>query len=542
MSNQQKKGSFYGGAAILSIGVILTKMIGALYKIPLGNILANATFSDYDTAYRIYNFFLTIGTAGLPIALSKSIAEAHTHNRNNQVRKLFQVALGTFFVFGLISMCAMLTFADQFAILLGNEKAANCIRAIAPSAFFVCVLSAFRGTFQGHGNMVPTSVSQIVESAFKLIAGIGLSLALIHLGYGQGGGAVGATLGVTVGSIAALICLLFYFMRWSKRQNHALTDRADSSSALLKQLLVLAIPITISSAANNIVSLIDNRLVMTQLRTMYENMGMTTAAALDGARALNGIYGKVLSIYNLPFALMIPITASVIPAVSSSLSTKNHRAAGSISESSLRMGFLLACPAGIGLAVLAEPIVKLLYPKVLTPDEAVIGGNLLCTLGIASIIVCITLICNSILQAHGRLKLPIIGVVVGGAAKIFVNYTLVGIPEINIQGAPVGTLCCFTVIAIIELSALKIVMPHSPKYLKIFPKIALAGIIMGAGAWGTYGLCYRFLSSNTLATFGAILVAVVIYAVLIVAFKVFTLEDMKLMPKGDKIAKILRIS
>ena len=160
-----KKTTFFGGAAILAVSSILVKIIGAIYRIPLGNILPDAVMGDYNGAYNIYNTFLTISTAGLPVALSKTISEANALGRRNQVEKIFKVAFFTFLTMGLISFFCMSVLAGPMAeLVISNPKAVYCVMALSPSVLCVCVMSAFRGYFQGHFNMIPTGVSQIIEA------------------------------------------------------------------------------------------------------------------------------------------------------------------------------------------------------------------------------------------------------------------------------------------------------------------------------------------------------------------------------------------
>ena len=173
MSNSEKKNTFFGGAAILAVSAILVKIIGAIYRIPLGNILPDEVMADYNSAYNIYNFFLTISTAGLPVALSKTISEANALGRQNQVRKVFKVAFFTFLTMGLISFFFMTVLAAPMSeVVLSNPKAVYCVLALAPSVLCVCIMSAFRGYFQGQFNMMPTGVSQVIEAVFKLVIGL----------------------------------------------------------------------------------------------------------------------------------------------------------------------------------------------------------------------------------------------------------------------------------------------------------------------------------------------------------------------------------
>lgn len=541
MSNAEKKSTFFGGAAILAASAILVKVIGAIYRIPLGNILSDEVMGDYNSAYNIYNFFLTISTAGLPVALSKTISEANALGRHNQVQRTFRVAFFTFLILGLISFFCMTVLAAPMAqIAISNPKAVYCVMALAPSVLCVCVMSSFRGYFQGHFNMMPTGISQVIEAFFKLVVGLALALFLVKVIQKPELGSVGAIIGVSCGSVVALAYILFLFFGDRKRRHriHA-TDRPDSSGRILANLLKLAIPITLGSAATSLVTLVDTKLVMSQLQTVYQTVdGLGKEAALDAARGLYGIYSKTMSIYNLPFSMMVPLTACIIPAVSASLARRDHLGAQKVSESALRIGLLLALPMGMGLFALGGPIMGLLFPTI----DVSVAGPLLSVLGLASIFVALQLLCNSILQANGMVNLPILAVVIGGVVKVIVNFILVGNPNIRINGAPVGTLTCFIVISALEIFIIRRSIPAPPSFLRAFLKPFVPSALMAAAAWATYGLLTNFLHfGNSLATIGGIGVGVVVYLVLVLALRVLSREDLALMPKGDKIAKILHI-
>lgn len=535
----QKKNTFFGGAAILAVSAILVKVIGAIYRIPLGNILSDEVMGDYNSAYNIYNFFLTISTAGLPVALSKTISEANALGRHNQVHKTFRVAFLTFLTMGLVSFFCMTVLAAPMAnIVISNPKAVNCVLALAPSVLCVCIMSAFRGYFQGHFDMRPTGISQVIESLFKLIIGLALAVFFVNFAKKPELGSVGAIIGVSFGSVVALVYMLFVFARTRRGPRRpSAGDVPDSSSRILSNLLKLAIPITLGACANSLVTLIDTKLVLSQLQTVYMNVdGMAKEAALDAARGLYGIYSKTMSIYNLPFSMMVPLTACIIPAVSACLTRRDRLGAQRISESALRIGLLLALPMGAGLFALGGPIMGLLFPAI----NVEIAGPLLSMLGLASIFVALQLLCNSILQANGMVNLPILAVAIGGIVKLIVNFTLVGNPEIRINGAPVGTLCCFIVISGLEMYIIHRAIPAPPRFSKAFGKPVFASAVMGVAAWATYGILHTFLG-NALSTVGAILVGVAIYLILVLALRVISKEDLELMPKGDKIAKFLHI-
>ncbi len=573
LSNQSnKKNTFFGGAAILAASAGIVKIIGALFKIPLMSILPDAAYGDFNGAYNIYNLFLTISTAGLPVALSKTISEADTLGKHNQVQKIFRVGFCLFLIMGLISFLCMSVLAGPVAAMaISNPKAVYCVLALSPSVLCVCLMSAFRGYFQGHFDMGPTGVSQVIESFFKLVVGLGLTFWILSLGlqppeFGGQMAAVGAIIGVSTGSVLGLFYMVWRYFRF-RRTAPSGQDTAQATSPILAQILKLAIPITIGSSALAIVNLVDTKLVMSQLQSVFSNpayahlfpnLADTADAALDQARNLYGIYGKTMSLYSLPAFMMVPLTACIIPAVSAARARHNLEEGRQVSESAMRVGVLLAMPMGVGLFALGGPIIGLIAPGI----DISIAGPLMSMLGLASIFVCVQVLCNAVLQANGLVNLPILTVIIGGVAKIVVNYVLVGNPNILINGAPIGTLCCFGLASLLNLIFIKRAIPHPPKYGRVFVKPLLASALMGLAAWGVHGLLAKLLLGisrfqrvdeltgltslswlgGAISTAGGIGIAVVVYAVLVLALRAISKEDLALMPKGDKIAKFLRIS
>ena len=479
MSRDQKQNTFFGGAAILAVGILVVKLIGMFYKIPLVNIIGAQGNSDFSNAYNIYAVLLTISTAGLPVAVSKLVSEANALNRQNQVRSIFRTSMVLFLALGLLSFLLMYFRADWLAEMMHDTKAAAGIKALAPAVVCVGCLAAFRGYTQGHQDMVPTSVSQIIEAMCKLVVGLALAWWLIKVGQPDYIAAAGAITGVTVGTVVALAYMLIrYTLRRSRERGRA-EDRPDSMGGIMADILRIAVPITLSASMVGIVTVIDSSLVQGQLQrallekpacwelyrdfidfaplqaaldswkaALPEGQGATIALLTQQAeqgtagaqqlrellesvsRTLYGNYSGALNIYNLPTSLMAAITASVIPAVSGALARRDRRGAGKITGSALRITALLAFPMGVGLFVMGTPIMQLLYPAL----SAQLAGPLLSTLGLATVFVCMMLVCNSVLQAHGFVNLPVLVMLLGGGLKIVTNYHVVVQPGIGIYG------------------------------------------------------------------------------------------------------------
>ena len=329
-----------------------------------------------------------------------------------------------------------------------------------------------------------------------------------------------------VGCISVTAYLNYYYNHTSLTVAYTTQERIDKN----KQMDAL-----LEDQAGERTKLVQGRL--------QDALGYT----LDQMRAAYGNYSACMDLYNLPSSLMVALTASVIPAVSAAVTQRDRRQSARIVRSSLRVTALLAFPMGLGLWALSDPLFRLFYRSY----NAELGGSLLAVLGIASIFVCLMLITNSILQAYGRVSVPIVTMLVGGGVKIVLNYNLVALPSVNIHGAPIGTLVCFALTALLNLIAVARIAPFRLNYPGYFLRPLFASLVMAFAARGVYALAAHFLIPSVeevsrltllLCVGIAIGVAVVIYGVLVLALHCIRRSDLELLPKGDKLARLLHIS
>lgn len=539
--------NYMHGAAILTVGVVIMKILGFIYKIPLGNILGDEGFSMFTSAYNIYYVFFTLATAGLPVALSRLVAEADANGRAKQEEKTFRVALVTFFVIGtvfaLILWCFPNWLADNY---LENPDAAPSIRAMAPSILLVCLVSAYRGYCQGNGNMLPTTVDEVLEVLFKVISGLILASVIMSMGLGKPAASAGAIFGVSIGSVVSLLYMVVY-----KRKNYSILaapytggrayndipeddDEVDPALTIVRRIMTIGIPIALGACIMSLLNSMDSKLCMNRLQS-------AAGFSYYEAKVLYGVYGKAMTLFNLPAAFITPLTISIVPAISGAFARGHRAEAMKTAEDSMRISAAIALPMGVGLAVMSKPIMDLLYP-----NSNVAGPGLLSIMGIASFFVCLVLMENAVLQASGKERLTMLTLISGGVIKIVVNWFLVAQPGINIYGAPVGTLVSYFLMAAMDFVFLCVTLRQTPRMLRIFAGPVGASLLMGLSAWAVYGLAGRFLNTGTYLGLAAaaglaILVAVVVYLVSVIAMRVITKEDMSLIPGGDKVAKILHM-
>lgn len=522
---EPRKQFFLQGAAILAIGVLLSKVIGALFKIPLTRMITTEGAGHFNVAYNIYIVLLNVSSTGLPIAVSRLISEAAALGQRRQVQRIHQISLRLFWCIGLISGGAMYLFAPQVAGWMRDPDAQYAIATLAPAVLFVCIGSAFRGYFQGQQYMTPTAVAQVLEAACKLLIGLLAAQLILNAGLGYPQAAGGAILGVSIG--AGLSCV--YFVWQYRRRRVCLTAEeaaqpVPSAWETAKKILKLAVPITIGATGLQIFNTLGSKIILGRLQ---DAIGLTSTAA----SSLYGVYSMAQTLYLLPSAFVQPLTVGIIPTVTAAWATGNREEGRRTEESAIRMAGLIAMPCGLALSVLASPIQKFLYGYDAATLE--IAGPILMLLGVASILYCLILVTNAILQAHGKTVIPMIATLAGGLVSVTANYLLVGNAQIHIYGAAVATLSYCVVAVLVNILAIRKLVNPRPRFLAGLWKPALAAAFMAAVAFGVYQLLHNLILT--------VAVAVVVYAVLVVALKIVTWYDCQLLPKGELIAKFLRI-
>ena len=531
MSDAQKKQNFLQGTALLAMATAIVKVIGALYKIPLNAIIGEQGFGYFNTAYEIYNVLLMISTAGLPVAMSRMISQASSLEHYGQVRKIYSTARSIFLGLGITGSLLMTVFCRQLASFQNQPDAWFAIGCLGPCVLLICIMSTFRGFFQGQSNMLPTSISQVLEAVTKLIVGIAAALILLKTTKEVPMAAGGAILGVTAS------CLVSSFYLFGKfRKSFALLpetrEEVTSFGATAKGLLIIAIPITLGSAGLQILTMLETKIYMGQLLAH----GNSQAAA----DTMKGIYNMTQTIFNMPCAFITPITISIIPAITAQLTLENHAGVKETEESAARITGLISMPCAFGLAVLAEPVTALLGGY--TGEKLALASTLMTILGISIMFNAVVLVTTAIMQAHGHAGRPVINMLIGGLIKLAAVYILTGNPNIGIVGTPIGTLLCYLSICVLNLMSIKQLLPQAPKLVSNLLRPFLAAAIMGVityGAW--FGLKYIGIDSRLILCGAPIMVGVVVYALSAVKLKVITREDCLLLPKGAKIAKLLHL-
>ena len=515
---KSSKKMFISGVLALTIANILVKSVGLISKIVLNRVVGSVGAGYYSSAYEIYAYLYVISTSGLPVALSILVSRSRVRGRIKEAKKIFDISFIALLVIGLLFSVLMMVFSNQIAGLIGAPKTALCIIAIAPTMLFICLSSSLRGYFQGFQLMTPTAASQLIEAVCKVGIGVGFALWAKSRGYDDYVVSAYTILGVTIGVLLGMI-YLYIKKLFFKEKSYVIEQ-------ILKELFVIAIPITLSSSVLSLTTVIDT--LMVQNRLLWSGMNEITV------RVYYGDYTSlVISMFNLPTIFFYPIANALIPLMSGAFEAKNEQRSELIRKISMKIIILIAMPCAVGLGIFSYPILNLLMFNSDSVNRAApwlsIAAASVLFLGIISAT-------NAFLNSAGRQKLPIISMLVGAGAKLISNYIL--LDKIGMLGAPISTVICYLTASALNIYFTIKHVGKIPNLIRIFTLPLIASIL----SIGTSALIFIGISIALpikIATILSILLAVIMYVVLIFKIKAISREDILLVPRGEKLLKFL---
>lgn len=527
MGRQNQNQAFMKGALILLIANITVKVIGAGFKIPLTYMIGQEGMGLFSSAYNIYTWLFVVATAGFPVAISKMVAEARARGQAGETRKILRNSFLLMGVIGIAGAAFLFFGAGLLSNFMMDPDVKPGIQALSLALLCVAVMSAFRGYFQGHQNMLPTAISEVIEALGKLV--FGYTLAMVLMQFGLQYAAAGAVFGVSAGAFLGLIFIMWLYCvsrkRMRGRRVAADFGPVRSSGEILKELVKIAIPITIGASVFSLASVIDSLMIM---RRLQEGAGF----ALEHARSLWGSYsGYAYPLFNMPPTMITAISVSLVPAIASALAAGRQKQAQRVTGIALRITILFALPCAVGMAVLAEPILQLVFQNTsATPTLSI--------LAYAIVFVSLVSVTNAILQASGKIWVPVTHMAVGGLLKVSINYILVGTPSINISGAPIGSLVCYITILTLNLISIRRLIGVRLSFVDLLFKPVLCVAGMAAVALLVYGNT-AFLG-NTLSLLLSILLGGGTYLALLFLVGAVRAEDVEMLPKSERYLPLLQ--
>ncbi len=524
---------FFSGVLVLTITNLIVKAIGLMFKIPMNHIVGDEGMGYYGSAYTFYTALYMLSTAGIPTAISIMISDSRANRQIKQVKRIFRIAMTLFLIIGVVSMAVMFLGAGAMSKAIGAEPTKYSMMAIAPTLLFICVSSALRGYFQGYQQMVPTAISQFLEAACKLGIGVVLAIYAKNQGYGVHIQAAYAAIGLTAGALLGMVYLTFAKSFFHEREYDVQflgdlgeNDEIAPSSKLLKKLLLIALPITVSASVMSLTNLIDTAIV----QRLLQSTGLSQATATE-------LYGNYTSLavpmFNLPPVLIYPISYSIVPLLAAAKKKGDMLRCKVVSESSMRIAMIVGIPCGLGLSALAHPILDLLFDG----SSAALATPLLTLLAPSTAFICILSVSNAILQSAGFERKPLVSMLAGAAVKVCTNFIL--IQYIGMKSTPISTFLCYLTVTLLNLYFIKKHVGIMPSLSGLFVKPLLAGGSCAVTAYFTYSIMSDIINDK-IALFGSIGAAGLVYVVLLFLFKGVTSDDIKLLPKGNKIYGLLK--
>ena len=526
MEKTKKGGSFLKQAAILAAAGILVRVIGFLYRLPLTSLIHDEGNSLYASGYYIYQFLLILSSAGFPAAISKMVSERLARREFTNAHNVFRVSMMVGAILGLICAVFLAIFAKPLANIIQSPGSYYSLLTLAPTLFVVAILSVYRGYFQGMKTMMPTAISQVIEQVFNAVFSVYLAYLLV--GKGVEYGAAGGTAGTGIGALAGLLVVIFFYylikpvlVRRMKKEKRIF--RQESTGEIARTLMCTAIPIIAGTAVFSITNLADMFMVKSRLIAS----GAFTMQEID---VLYGqLAGKYATLTTLPVSITTAMATAAIPSIAKSVVLRDKKTVKNKINMTFRIAMIISIPASVGIGVLGDQILLMLFPT--EP-----GGGMLLKVGAVSIIfLSLCQIITGILQGISKMHIPVIGAIAGAVVKIILNYVLIIRPEINVLGAVISTTACYAVASIINLVFLTKITRVKTDLVGSLGKPLLSSLIMGLCCYYVYQGVYHVSQNNTLGTWVAIFISIIVYGVFMALIKGLKEEDLKMFPGGNKL-------
>ncbi len=529
-----KRERFLTNVLVVMVSQILIKLVGLVYKIYLTNKegFGDAGNAIYGSGYQIYSLLLLVSSIGIPSAIAKLVSERLANDDYKGAFKIFKVSFYTVGIIGFICTCLLFFGADFIAnSLLLIPEAELTLKCLAPSIVIVALASTIRGYFNGRSAMKATANSQSLEQIFKTLFTI-IIVELVAFSYSNNTElmAAGATLATTLSIILSFIYIYIFYARRKKifneeNQKYAQNYEEESLFRTIKKILIVSIPISLTSIISSINKSIDSVTVM---------RGLTNFMSREEAQFQYGILsGKVDTLVSLPLSVNIAIAVAILPYLSFAYEKKDHKGIIKNLNMAILVTLLIAFPCAFGMSVFAGPILRLVFPN------AASGANILAAISPLIVFSVLTQTINSALQGLGDYKTPVIALIFGAIVKTILNLILIPIETIGIYGAIVSSIICQFIAFIIGFIKLKKMTSLKLDSVKCVIKPLLASIIMSIIAYGVYYALQQAISGK-ISTVIAIFLAAIVYGIFILVLKVFSKDEMEELPFLKKFARFTK--
>ncbi len=504
-----KKQSMIKGTMILGVAGLFSRFLGIFFRIPLLILTGDEGMGYYQMAYPLYMFYVALA-AGIPLAMSKLISERNAVSDEEGIIKVFKEALLLMLVIGLGTSCFMILFPRYLInIFSWDNKSYYSLIALGIAPIFISILGSFRGFFQGLQTMTPTGASQILEQIGRVVVGIGLACILLPKGVEYA--AAGATLGAAVGAFVGGFYLVIKYIKLRKCFK---VGKVHYDSNIMKEILMLAIPISLGAAVSTIMNLIDSAIVPQRL--LEAGFTGKEATILYGQ-----LSGKAAVLVNIPFTVSAALSASVMPIMAEAYLIKDKKGLVKNINMAFKIGAVIALPSAYGLYFLAKPVMSLVF-------AGKYGGyGILKYYAIAIPFIILTALTTTILQSTVSKIMPVINLIIGCIVKIIIATYLIPIPSVNIYGAVISTIGAYLVAATLNMILIKNKLKVSVNLYETVIKPTYASTFMIIIVLFVFMRSYNLTNSNTISCVLSVFLGIIVYGMQIVIFEIFNYAKIK---------------
>lgn len=537
MSLEKKSDGFIMQAGILAMAGIICRIIGILYRSPLAAIIGDEGNGYYGSAYNIYTIILLISSYSIPAAISKVIAGKLALKQYKNAQRIFYCA----FIYVIVVGGVASLFAFFGARFLVEQKAVMVLRIFSPTIFVSGLLGVLRGYFQAHKTMVQTSISQILEQILNAVISIMAAYLLKQLVIDKDAltqavyGAMGSALGTGAGVLIALafMVLMYGINKKEIRERIAKDDHKDilSYKEIFGIIFALVTPFILSTFIYNFSTSLDETIYRKILK-LVKHVDVSQIAVWYGVYS-----GKAVVISNIPIAISSAMSAAMIPSVSGKFATGDIGGTKGKVHTAILTTMLIAIPSSVGIFVLAEPVVGFLFPG---QTNIALAGSLLRALSITVIFYSLSTLTNAVLQGIGKVTAPVYHAAIALAAQTVVLVPCLLFTNLNLYSIAIATIVYSLLMCVLNQLAVRKYLGYRQNIKKIFVLPMIASVIMGVCAYFVYQSMHKISGSNLISLIIAIIIAACVYGVLVLRLGVLTKEDIEAMPKGKKLAKLLK--
>lgn len=552
-TRKQKAANFVIQGSILALAGILVRIIGMLYRMPLNDIIGKQGNGYYTSAYNVYNILLILSSYSMPVAVSKMISSRLARGEYKNCRRILKTGLIYATIAGGIAAAVLWFGADAFAEMIKTPFSRYALKTLAPTIWIMAYLGVLRGYFQGTGTMVPTAVSQILEQIVNAVVSVVAAGLLFNVGvsmnaaqgaedYSYALGAAGGTIGTGAGALTALI---FFMILTATKGRSAVGSsgdrredrgRVESYGRLFYILTVTVVPIVVSSGIYNCSNVIDNYLFGQGM----DKLGYSAAAIA----IFWGALGQYQLLFNIPVAVSNSLSSSLIPSLTRAVSSGNREQTLERIATSIRFSLLIAIPAAVGITVLAEPVCNLLF---ISEDNSLLI-RLSMVGSLAVVFYSLSTVTNAILQGLNRMDAPIRHAVAALVIHVAVLELFLKVLKMGIYSVVFANIIFALVMCLLNARTIEVVAGYDQEYKKSFLLPTVCALLMGAAAYGVYRGVELILPSSlmrgrlgmALVVLPAVAAAIVVYGVLLVKTGAVNEKELKGMPMGTKLVRILK--